>query len=346
MTEKCDKCDREFDSERGLNVHKAQKHKKETENDSPSVEEVVDENQDNTVMLDASPNKIELDIKQTALVTGSMGLLIGLVFSIGLLTGLLVGTSMSGPVALDSGNFQDIGEGSESGGETGAAGAEGAEDSEIGELEEIPYDVEFGTGTENVEWDGETVELVDRPYMGSSDAPVTMVSYEDYFCPFCTGFHNSDFADENNMNSAFGDIAENHIETGEVQYYFKNFPVVGGDRPAEVSECFAEHGSSEDFWTFNHNHFQNFEELQEMQQTDPSSYDEVMYSWAEELDITGNGFESCIEDSEHSSTVHEDAQEGERLGASSTPTNFVEGEMIEGAVAYTSFEAVINDKIN
>jgi len=224
--------------------------------------------------------------------------------------------------------------------------SESEEGEDLGSLEEIsefPYDVEFGTGTETVEWSGETVELEDRPYIGSDDADVKMVSYEDYFCPFCTGFHNEEFADANNMNSAFGDIAENHIKTGEVQYYFKNFPVVGGDRPAEVSECMAEHGSSEAFWTFNHNHFENFEELSELEDIEPERYDEVMVLWAEQLDVDTAEFESCLENGDAQEVVNEHESEARSLGISSTPTNVIEGEIVEGAQAYSAFRTVIEN---
>ena len=272
-----------------------------------------------------SSQGVNLSVKQFAGLSFSAGFLLGvaLTLSVVVLGGL--GSSDAGAPTVEAGGEDDTGD--------------------LEALSEIPYDVEFGVGTENVEWDGQTVELEDRPYMGSSDADVVMVSYEDYFCPFCAGFHNPDFAAANNMNSAFGDIAENHIATGEVQYYFKNFPVVGGERPAEVSECFAEHGSSEDFWTFNHNHFQNFEQLSELQQTDPNRYDEVMISWAEQMDLDTEAVQACMDDSTQASTVQADAEEGQSLGASATPTNFIEGEMLEGAQPYSAFETVINDKL-
>lgn len=273
-----------------------------------------------------NPQEVNLSIKQFAGLSFSAGFLLGVAITLSIVVfGGLASSDLGAPSV-------EAGDDSETGGE-------------IESLSEIPYDVEFGVGTENVEWDGQTVELEDRPYMGSSDADVVMVSYEDYFCPFCTAFHNSEFAAQTGANSAFGDIAENHIATGEVQYYFKNFPVVGGERPAEVSECFAEHGSSEDFWTFNHNHFQNFEQLSDLKQTNPSRYDEIMVSWADQMDLDTDAVQSCMENSVQASTVQADAEEGQSLGASATPTNFINGEMIEGAQPYSSYETVINDKL-
>ncbi|MFO7793757.1 MAG: thioredoxin domain-containing protein [Candidatus Nanohaloarchaea archaeon] len=336
MTEKCEKCGKEFDSERGLHIHQAQKHEDE---DTESAEATsTTENQQNN--LNQEQQGLNLNIKQVGY--GS--------FLIGLLTGLLLGTVVFGVGGLSEEEVaappsEDGDQPDPSGEEANPSGEETADNSDIEEIESMPYDVNIGTGSENVEWDGTEVELDGRPYLGEEDAEVTIVGYEDYFCPFCTGFHNPDFAAENNMNSAFEDIVKNHVETGEVKYYFKNFPVVGGERPAEVSECFLEHGDAEAYWSFNYNHYQNSDELQELQQQNPDEYDSIMVSWAEQLNVEKNGFQSCIDNSEQSSTVQNHADEASALGATATPTQFVEGEMIEGAQPYSSFKPVIEDKL-
>ena len=336
MTEKCEKCGKEFDSERGLHIHQAQKHEDE---DAESAEETsTTENQQNN--LNQEKQGLNLNIKQVGYGSFAVGLLVGL-----LLGGLFLGSLGSNMDSVGMPSEDMEGAPSDEGDQPDPSGEETADNSDIKEIETMPYDVNVGTGSENVEWDGTEVELDGRPYLGDEDAEVTMVGYEDYFCPFCTGFHNPDFAAENNMNSAFEDIVENHIETGEVKYYFKNFPVVGGERPAEVSECFLEHGDAEAYWSFNYNHYQNSDELQELQKQSPDEYDSVMVSWAEQLDVEKDGFQSCIDNSEQSSTVQNHADEASALGATATPTQFVEGEMIEGAQPYSSFKPVIEDKL-
>jgi len=322
MTEKCGKCGEEFDSERGLHIHQAQKHEE-------SGEKQADRSED-----DLNEQGLTLSIQQVGYASFIIGVLTGLLMGAIVFGASGLGGSISAPPS-DGGNQPSPSGGDDSGGE----------ESSLENIESIPYDVNIGTGTENVEWDGTEVELDGRPYLGDEDAEVTMVGYEDYFCPFCTGFHNPDFAAENNMNSAFEDIVENHIETGEVKYYFKNFPVVGGERPAEVSECFLEHGGSEAYWSFNYNHYQNSDELQKLQEQSPEEYDDVMVSWAEQLEVEKNGFQSCIDSSEQANTVQNHAEEASALGATATPTHFVEGEIIEGAQPYSSFSPVIEGKL-
>ena len=336
MTEKCEKCGKEFDSERGLHIHQAQKHEDE---DTESAEETsTTENQQNN--LNQEKQGLNLNVKQVGYGSFAVGLLVGL-----LLGGIFLGSLGSNMETVGMPSEDMKGAPSDEGDQPDPSGEETADNSDIEEIESMPYDLNVGTGSENVEWDGTEVELDGRPYLGDEDAEVTMVGYEDYFCPFCTGFHNPDFAAENNMNSAFEDIVKNHIETGEVKYYFKNFPVVGGERPAEVSECFLEHGDAEAYWSFNYNHYQNSDELQELQKQSPDEYDSVMVSWAEQLDVEKDGFQSCIDNSEQSSTVQNHADEASALGATATPTQFVEGEMIEGAQPYSSFKPVIEDKL-
>lgn len=286
--------------------------------------------------------------KRAAIITGLTGLIIGLVFTIGLLSGLLIGTTMAAPaegLQLEDPAIQDQAAGTEAQQQEDSGAETESVETDLEELEEVPYDVEFGRGEGTVEWNDGTVNIDERPRMGSSDAEVTMVSYEDFFCPFCGSFHNEDIAQQAGAVSAFPEIVEQHIETGEVQYYFQQMPVVGGDRPAEVSECFAEHGNSEDFWTFQYNHFANIEDMQELQQTDSNQYDEVVLSWAEQMNIDREQIQSCMDSGEMQEEVSSQSQEGQSLGAQGTPAIFVEGELIEGAREYEIFEAVINDKL-
>ncbi len=309
---KCSVCDRSFDSERGLKIHFSQMHSEEEEKEA-SKQPDNEQDENSSILV--------LGVRQA----------VTLSFIFGLVTGLLIGTML----------FMISGVGLES---PLSSGDDDESESDIETISGMPYDANIGTGSENVEWNGETVELEDRPYLGDDDAPITMVSYEDFFCPFCTGFHNEDFAAANNMNSAFNDIVENHIETGEVQYYYKNLPVAGGDMPAEASECMLDHGSPEAFWDFNYEHFDNFEELQQIVETDPSEYNDIMVSWADQLDADEDAFSSCIENSETQERVSNHVDEADSLGASATPSVFINGELIEGAQPYSAFEAVIEEQ--
>jgi protein-disulfide isomerase len=351
MTEECEECGKEFDTERGLHIHQTQKHEKQKEENKnmekneqetevktneESVEKRSSEDERVRLELNSNKEKIKLNSTQTLAISGITGLIIGMMFSIGFLSGLLVSGSGLG------GSLQAV----DDPGNAAAEEPNNQETASLEELEEVPYDVNFGRGTEQVEWNGQTLDLEGRPYMGSSTAEVKVVSFEDFFCPYCASLHNEDVAAKTGANSAFPQIAENHIATGEVQYYFQQLPVVGGTRPAVVSECVAEHGSSEDFWTFQYNHFKNYEELQNLQGQSPDQYDELMMNWASQLSVDEEKFQKCIDEEETRSKVNQQAQVGQSLGAQGTPAVFVGGELVEGAQSYDTYRLLINDKIN
>lgn len=215
----------------------------------------------------------------------------------------------------------------------------------IEELENFPYDVQFGVASENVTWDGKEVELAGRPYIGREGAEVTIIAYEDYFCPFCAGFHNDDFGAKANINTVFDKMVEEHIQTGDAKYYFKNYPLVGGERTAEISECVVEYGTSEAFWTFNYNHFQNYEKLVNLQQDSPEKYDEIILEWSSQLEIDEAEFKECINSDEKKKLISKHTQEAESLGATSTPSHFIEGELVSGSQHYFTFKTIIEEKI-
>ncbi len=219
-------------------------------------------------------------------------------------------------------------------------------DSDLDDINtELPYDVEVGFGSEDVEWDGNTVSLEGAPRLGDADADVTIVSYEDFFCPFCAAYNNQEVAQQLDANSAFGDIAENYIETGDVQYYFRQFPVVGGEISAEAHECVAEQEDSEAYWIFHHEHFSNFEQLRDLAETNPAEYESTMVEWSDQLGLDTEEYEQCLDEDRSQMEVSNQAQEGESLGAQATPTVFIDGETVEGAQPYTAFQTVIEDKL-
>lgn len=315
----CDKCGREFDSKRGLSIHDTQTH---SEEDTKEDKQMTGDNT-NTVNTTGNTVDLSLGVKQFASVT----FLFGLAFGVSL--GLLAGGSAS-PVQLTEGDVLDQ-QGAPSVDDTGDTGAAGTV--EISTTE-FPYDVEFGTGTGQTEWAGGTVDFEGRPYVGSSDAQVDLVSYEDFFCPYC-GRHNEESVPQ---------IMTNYVETGQVKYYYKHLPVVGGEDPAIASECALEQ-SNEAFWVFKYNQFDNLDQLRDLNQNNPGLYDETMVEWAGELGLDTDRFETCYNNRETAQQLQADSNEAQSLGAQATPTIFVNGEEIRGAQPFSAFQEVIESQL-
>ncbi len=220
--------------------------------------------------------------------------------------------------------------------------AEPASVEKLKQLQDVPYDVSFGKGDGVVEKNGVTFNLTGRPYMGSEDASIDIVGFEDFFCPYCNGFHSQEFAQANGMNSAFPQIVDNYIETGEARYFLRLYPVVGGTQPAEYAECVGEHGTSEDFYTFMYNHFSKWNDLQQYAQNDRQTYTEILDSWVAELPVDDGDVQTCIREGEGSRIIQQTATEANMTGKEvATPSNFVNGEIVKGAQPYRAFETIL-----
>lgn len=293
----------------------------ETEKD---IEKKID---DSTDADDSSSKKnnnkqtvnLALSIKQIALVSGFFGVLIGVI--LGFAFASIAFSSVEAPTP--GGDGEEI------------------EPEEITFTPELPYDVEIGVATQNAQYQQGTVELEGRPYMGSSDADVVFVSYEDFFCPFCGAFNNQQVGQQIDGNTAFPQIMENHIETGNVQFFYKQFPVVGGEQPSMISECVLEHAGPEAFYTFHYNHFNNFHQLRELSQSDNDEYVSILTDWAEELGADRQEFSQCVLDNEMASTVQNHANEAQRFEATGTPAALINGELMTGAQPYQAYDEII-----
>ncbi len=161
--------------------------------------------------------------------------------------------------------------------------------------------------------------------MGDPDAPVVIVEYSDFQCPFCRQFH------EQTLPS----IVENHVRTGEVYFEYRQFPFIGREsiEAANASLCAAEQG---EFWTYSSYLFAN--------QTGENvgAYSEAkLQAMAQEIGLDMDQFEQCSSRNELQDQVQADYAQGLDGGVTSTPSFFVNGKQILGAVPYAQFQAEI-----
>ena len=190
----------------------------------------------------------------------------------------------------------------------------------------------------------ENIDLDDRPVRGDEDAPVTLVKYEDFFCPFCGAFNNEDVAAEVQANSAMPQIMEEYVETGQVKVYYKHRPVVGGEDPAIASECVAQQ-DHDAFWDFHDEHIDRFMELSSLSDSDPEQYEEELFDMAEQTGIDMNEFETCYNNQESHNLVQADSQEATSLGITGTPEIVIEDESVTGAQPFNVFETIIEEQL-
>lgn len=180
-----------------------------------------------------------------------------------------------------------------------------------------------------------TVSMDDDPVLGDKNAPVTIIEFSDYQCPFCKRFHDQ----------VFPEIKKNYIDTGKVRYVFRDNPLSFHPlaKPAAIAaSCGGEQGK---FWEFNDFLFGGTQNLQK----------EAILKQAEEIGLNVDKFTACLDDPKHDAEIQKDQQDAAKYGARGTPGFFVgkstasgeiEGTYIRGAQPFPSFKTQIEKFLN
>lgn len=169
-----------------------------------------------------------------------------------------------------------------------------------------------------------TVEPGNGPWFGGENAKVTIVEFSDFQCPFCS--RAAETVDQ--VKKKYGN---------KVKLYFRHFPLPmhKDARPAaEASLCVNEQGSPK-FWKFHDLAFKNQDKL------DTAN----LAKYAKEAGADEKKFKECFDAHKFASAVQQDMEYGEKIGVKSTPTFFVNGQLISGAVPIESFSEVIDDEL-
>lgn len=173
------------------------------------------------------------------------------------------------------------------------------------------------------------VSLDDDAVKGSPNAPVTIVEFSDYECPFCGRY----------FNETFSQINKDYIETGKVKYVFRDFPL--GFHPnaapaANAAECVREQGDDEMYWAYHDILFANQTAL---------TVDKLK-EYAAELSIDQTQLADCIDTGKYNEEVQADFLEGQSYGVQGTPGFFINGKPLSGAQPYAVFKAAIEAALN
>jgi len=169
--------------------------------------------------------------------------------------------------------------------------------------------------------------------LGKSNAPLVMVEYTDYECPFCRQFH---------MNT-FDQIRRTYVDSGKVMYVSRDFPLdmhKNAPRAAVAGRCAAEQGK---FWELRHAMIANADKLGA----------EQIVGYAKELKLDIAKFRPCMLSNRFKKSIDEDMDEGRSIGIGGTPS-FVIGRMVNGklegvrmvgAMPYINFAAKLDEML-
>ena len=179
------------------------------------------------------------------------------------------------------------------------------------------------------------VSLDDDAVLGDANAPVTIVEFSDYQCPFC----------RRSYTQVYPLLKENFINKGIVKFVFRDFPL-SSIHPsallaAEAAECADDQGK---YWEM---HDKIFDEENKLGQGTVQFTKEDLKKWASELGLKTEDFNSCLDSEKYAKEVENDFNDGNSYGVSGTPTYFVGNnkngyKIIGGAQPYQVFEQAIN----
>lgn len=164
---------------------------------------------------------------------------------------------------------------------------------------------------------------------GPENAEVTFVEFTDYQCPFC----------KRHFDETAGQIEQNYVDTNQVRYLIRDLPLPfhgNANAAAQAARCA---GDQNQYWEM---HDQLFETQETWSTGDPSEH---FSGLAGDLGLNVSTFDSCLSSEKYKAAVDADAALASKVGATGTPSFFVNGNMIVGAQPFSAFESAIEAEL-
>lgn len=164
----------------------------------------------------------------------------------------------------------------------------------------------------------------DDTVMGDKNAPVTMVEFGDFECPFCI----------EHFKTVFPLIKKNYIDTGKLKFVFRDFPLDShpqAKRAAHAAECAGEQNK---YYTM---HDQLFNGIY-------SFTENYLRTYASNIQLDAKRFDSCMSEKRYNPEIEKDIADGKALGITGVPTFFINGIKVTGAQSFQTFSDLIDQE--
>jgi len=169
----------------------------------------------------------------------------------------------------------------------------------------------------------EPVIMAHNPTRGPADAPVTLVEYTDFQCPYCGRAQET----LETLRARYGD---------KLRMVFKNMPLQmhpNSHFAAEAALCAKDQGK---FWEMHDWLFSHHNELEK----------EKVYAQAKEMGLDVEAMKTCVDKGTHNSDIDKDVEEAQSFGITGTPGFVINGRLITGAQPVENFEEIINEELS
>jgi protein-disulfide isomerase len=168
----------------------------------------------------------------------------------------------------------------------------------------------------------QNVAEANSPAKGPSGAPIEMIEFSDFQCPFCL-----------RANPTVGQVLSTYGD--RIRFVYRHFPLPGhpNARPAaEASACAAEQSQ---FWPYHDRLFSNPNRLagSDLKQA------------AADLGLDTAAFNACVDSRKYKAQVDADIKAGNEVGVDGTPAFFINGRMVSGAQPFSLFKRIIDEEL-
>jgi protein-disulfide isomerase len=161
------------------------------------------------------------------------------------------------------------------------------------------------------------------PFRGEEKAPVTIVKFEDFQCPFCK-----------QAQATFAEIEARYHD--KVKVVHRDFPLDKihplARRAAEAARCANEQGK---FWNYH----------DKLYAIDLSPDPNQLSTLAKEIGLDVTAFDRCLSSGQFKAAVQQDLEQGSQLGVTATPAFFINGRIIVGAQPIEEFSRIIDEEL-
>jgi protein-disulfide isomerase len=185
-----------------------------------------------------------------------------------------------------------------------------------------------------------TVSIANDPVLGKKDAPVTIVEFSDYECPFC----------KRAFTEVLPQLKKEYIETGKVKLVYKDFPLdfhANAQKEAEAAQCAFDQRGDSLYYQFHDSIFG---------QTKGGGTGLALTELpviAKKLGLDQAKFQQCLDSGKNEQEVKDDMAEGGKIGVAGTPSwiigkstgDSIEGKLIVGAQPYAALKEVIDSAL-
>jgi protein-disulfide isomerase len=176
--------------------------------------------------------------------------------------------------------------------------------------------------TDHLEQPRVQVAANDAPRIGTAAAPIQIVEFSDFQCPYCTRGRDT----VKQVVAKYGD---------KVSVAFRHFPLpfhAEAHKAAQAAECAREKGK---FWEY---HDALFDHQQALGAAD-------LVRHAKDIGLEGKPFEECLNSARHAARVDADIADGKAAGMSGTPGFYVNGIVLQGALPLEEFSRIIDKEL-